>query len=159
MNKKGFHSQLKSFLIELGEKEGYKSYSGDSEPLDIRLRRKRIEYKPDVIWKYRREIYVFEIGFTEDWRAIIGEFTSACLKECSEFFIFRVVESESDIDKEYDLLNNLLSIIWERFKETYWGFRIFTKKDLKDFETAKNLIKRDLRKLNLIKEDELEVQK
>lgn len=145
------HNQIKSFLIELGKEEGYKSYSGDSEPLDIRLRRKRIEYKPDVIWKYKEKIYVFEIAFTEDWRAIIGEFMSACLKGCSQFFIFRFVESVSDIDNEYDLLNNLLSIICEKFKETYWGFRILTKRDFKNFEKAKNSIKRDLRKLSLIK--------
>lgn len=150
MSKVSFHEQLKSFLIELGEKEGYKSYSGDSEPLDIRLKQKRIEYKPDVIWKYKGKIYVFEIAFTEDWRAVIGEFVSACLKGCSQFFIFRSVETENDLDYEYDLLNNLLSIIGEKFKETYWAFRILTRKELKNFEATKKSIKRDLRKWNLV---------
>lgn len=79
-------------LIDIGSKAGYASFSGDSECLDIRLKRKHIEYKPDVIWKSRNSCHVFEIAFTEDWRAIVGEYTLAWLAGCSTFIVFRLEE-------------------------------------------------------------------
>ena len=113
MKKKQFHEELKAFLIELGEKEGCKSYSGDSECLDVRIKKKRIEYKPDVIWNTGKSCYVFEFAFTEDWRAVIGEFALAWLKGCSRFFVFRLVHTEEEQNSEYDLLNNLFGILWQ----------------------------------------------
>ena len=47
-----------------------------------------------MIWGLETH-YVFEIAFTEDWRAILGVFT--------------VVEIEDKVNIEYDLLSNLLS--------------------------------------------------
>jgi hypothetical protein len=151
MSEKKFHEKIKNFLIELGEKEGYKSYSGDSEPLDIRLRKKRIEYKPDVIWKRRETYYVFEIAFTEDWRAIVGEYTLSWLKECSRFFVFTYVDSKDNVNYEYDFLNSLLTILGKTFKETTWYFWVFTKEDARNFKKTKIQIKKWLRKYNFIR--------
>lgn len=51
------HDALKAYLLDLGKKvEDYKGkpyyevYSGDSEPIDIRLGRRHIAYQPDVVW-------------------------------------------------------------------------------------------------------------
>lgn len=91
------HDDLKNFLLEVGKKEGYKSFSGDSECLDIRLKKRHTEYKPDVVWKSKTSCHVFEFAFTEDWRAIVGEFTLAWLAGCSSFSVFRLVKiQESD---------------------------------------------------------------
>jgi len=150
LSKKSFHEELKSFLIELGQKEGYKSYSGDSEPLDIRLKQKRIEYKPDVIWRRREAYYIFEIAFTEDWRAIIGEYILTALKESARFFIFRFVGSAEEVDSEHDFLDNLLSILGKKFERTIWYFWIFTKEDAKNFDRTKITIRKWLRKYKFI---------
>lgn len=153
MRKKQFHEELKTFLIELGEKEGYKSYSGDSECLDVRIKRKRIEYKPDVVWNTGKSCYVFEFAFTEDWRAVIGEFALAWLKGCSRFFVFRLVDTEEEQDSEYDLLNNLFGILWKEFKrikKTRWFFWVLTKKDKRDIERTKKNIRKELKKWKFI---------
>lgn len=150
MSKKSFHDELKSFLIELGEKEGYKSYSGDSEALDIRLKQKRIEYKPDVIWKRKEAYYIFEIAFTEDWRAIIGEYILTALKEGSRFFIFRFVKTDEEVDSQYDFLNSLLSILGKKFETTKWYFWVLTKQDAKNIEKTKTTLRKSLRKWNFI---------
>ncbi len=131
MGSKRFHERLKNFLIKLGEKEGYESYSGDSECLDIRMKRKRIEYKPDVIWKSKTSCYVFEIAFTEDWRAIVGEFTLAWLAGCSRFIVFRLteklIEANPDFPKsEARFLSNLLSFLGKKFKMK-WHLWVFAK--------------------------------
>ena len=153
MRKKQFHEELKRFLIELGDKEGYKSYSGDSECLDVRIKKKRIEYKPDVIWNTGKSCYVFEFAFTEDWRAIIGEFALAWLKGCSRFFVFRLVDTEEEQDSEYDLLNNLFGILWKelkRIKKTRWFFWVLTKENEKDIEKTKKEIRKELKKWKFI---------
>jgi hypothetical protein len=90
------HSKLKSFFIEVGTKEGYISFSGDSECLDVRFKKQHIEYKPDVIWKSNTSCHVFEFAFTEDWRAIVGEFTLAWLAGCSSFTVFRLLPVGSE---------------------------------------------------------------
>ena len=150
MRKKQFHEELKAFLIELGEKEGYKSYSGDSECLDVRIKRKRIEYKPDVVWNTGKSCYAFEFAFTEDWRAVIGEFALARLKGCSRFFVFRLVDTEEEQDSEYELLNNLFGILWKELKKTRWFFWVLTKKNEKDIERTKGEIRRELKKWKFI---------
>jgi len=150
LSKERFHEELKNFLIEYGEKKGYKSYSGDSEPLDIRLRQKHIEYKPDVIWKRKESYYIFEIAFTENWRAIIGEFILASLKEGSRFFIFRLVKTEEEVGSAYDFLNNLFSILGEK-NDLNWYFWIFTEQDAKNFGRAKVKIRKQLREWKFVR--------
>jgi len=150
MKNRRFHENLKNFLIELGEKEGFKAFSGDSECLDVRLKRSRVEYKPDVIWRYGASCYVFEIAFTEDWRAVIGEFALAWLKDCSKFLVFRLVDNEDEKDSEYDLLNNLFSILGKKFENVTWYFWIFTKAETRSFEKAKRAIRKQLKEWRLI---------
>lgn len=152
MRKKKLHEELKNFLVELGKKKGYRSFSGDSECLDIRIKKKRIEYKPDVIWKTNNSYYIFEFAFTEDWRAVIGEFILAWLKEdCSKFFVFRFVKSQEELDSEYYLLNNLFVILGKTFKKIGWNFYILTKEDEKNFEKTKKKIRKELRECNYIR--------
>jgi hypothetical protein len=150
MGKKRFHEELKNFLIELGDKEGYKSFSGDSECLDVRLKKKRIEYKPDIVWQTGKAYYVFELAFTEDWRAVIGEYALAWLKECSRFFVFRFVKGQEELDSEYELFNNLFGILGNKFEKTKWFFWILTEEDEQDFEKTKKTIKKELRRWNFI---------
>ncbi len=76
------HSIFKEYLIEVGKsvKDArgnpyYEVYSGDSEPLDIRHKKKHFEYQPDVVWKRKGKLYLIEIAFNEDWRSIVGELT------------------------------------------------------------------------------------
>lgn len=150
LKKKQFHEELKNFLIELGEKEGYNSFSGDSECLDVRIKKKRIEYKPDVIWNTGKSCYVFEFAFAEDWRAVIGEFALTWLRECSRFFVFRLVKNEEEQDAEYDLLNNLFGILGKEFGKIRWFFWVFTKRDEKEIEKAKKKIRKQLKKWEFI---------
>jgi len=87
---------------------------------------KNVEYRPDVIWKRKTSCHVFEIAFTEDWRAIAGEFTLAWLAGCSSFIVFRladVMESSSEPsgigiimpETEEPFFKNLLGSLGEKF--------------------------------------------
>ncbi len=68
------HTTLKKYLVNLGknvkDSKGEPYYdvccSGDSEPLDIRVKKKHLEYFPDVIWKRKGKYYLIELAFTED---------------------------------------------------------------------------------------------
>ena len=151
MSGKSLHEKIKNLLIELGQGEGYRAYSGDSEPLDIRIKQKHIEYKPDVIWKTKKgRHYIFEIAFTEDWRAVTGEYTLSWISNSSRYFVFRLVEGEEELDFEYDLLSNLLGILSERFKKTSWYFWIITKDEAKDFDMLSRKIKKQLKEWKFI---------
>ena len=135
----------------MGESKGYKSYSGDSEPLDIRLRQKHIEYQPDVVWKNKRgRRFVFEIAFTDDWRAVAGEFVLSSLADCSKFLVFRYVSDEDKVDSEIERLDDLLNILGEHFKKTTWYYWILTREDIRNFEKLKKEIKRELKKWGFI---------
>jgi hypothetical protein len=124
LSEKRLHEKLKSFLIEVGQKEGYKSFSGDSECLDIRLKKKRIEYKPDVIWKSKTSCHVFEIAFTEDWRAIVGEFTLAWLAMCSTFIVFALTPCELTKTGERNGIPSYMAVFLEKQPYVYnlFGF-------------------------------------
>jgi hypothetical protein len=84
------HTSVKEVLMELGdETEYYTVKSGDSEPLDIRLGKRHITYRPDVYFiTSQGKILIFEIAFTEDERAIVGEDCLASLvPNAVKFFI------------------------------------------------------------------------
>ena len=128
LRERRLHDELKVFLVEVGKKEGYTSFSGDSECLDIRLKKRHSEYKPDVIWKSKTSCQVFEFAFTEDWRAIAGEFTSAWLAGCSSFTVFRLAYAKEygseapklivmpdDKETRDNFFRNLLGVLGERF--------------------------------------------
>jgi len=151
MSRKRLHEKIKNFLIGLGQSEGYKAYSGDSEPLDVRIKQRHIEYKPDVIWKTKRgRHYIFEIAFTEDWRAVVGEYTLSWISNSSRYIVFRLVEGKKEQDLEYNLLSNLLGILYEQFKTTTWYFWIITKDEAKNFEMLRKKIKKQLKEWNFI---------
>lgn len=108
--KKSPHEELKHWLLDLGRKKGYDSCSGDSEPIDIRIKRKHIEYNPDVIWTWKGGLYITEIAFSEDWRAIVGEFLLvSMIKNCKGFLMITIGDPDftSDVfhlvDKKLDL--------------------------------------------------------
>lgn len=121
MREKRLHEKLKKMLIDIGSKAGYKSFSGDSECLDIRLKRKHIEYKPDVIWKSKTSCHVFEIAFTEDWRAIVGEYILAWLAGCSTFILFRLEEIDES-ESESGVIVRTLWLKESKFLESVLGF-------------------------------------
>jgi hypothetical protein len=151
--KKRFHEELKAFLIELGEEKGYKSFSGDSECLDVRIKRKRIEYKPDVVWQKGNSCYSFEFAFTEDWRAVIGEFVLSWLKGCSKFFVFRFVDTEEERNSENTFFKKIFSFMGnvfdnietKRFRSITVSFFVLTYKHTKDMNRTKREIKRKLK--------------
>ena len=158
MATKTFHEKLKAFLIELGKKNGYRSFSGDSECLDVRINRKRIDYKPDVVWQTGNSYYIFELAFTEDLRAVIGEFVLSWLKGCSKFFVFRLVDIEEKRDSEHDSLKNhfgLMTNLFKNIKSERFGsitvsFYVLTKKQEKDMDRTKREIKRKLKESGFI---------
>jgi hypothetical protein len=80
------HQGLKDWLIDLGGSQKtssgklyYKSYSGDSNPIDVRMGKRRIHYQPDVVWEHAGATIVIELALEDDWRAIVGEIVLAGL--------------------------------------------------------------------------------
>ena len=141
---------MKKFLIELGksarDSKGnpyYEVYSGDSEPLDIRLKKRRFEYPADVIWKRRGKYVIIELAFNEDWRSIVGEITLAYLtRDCSRFIL---VTSGWDSD----LLSNIIGLVGDALGQE-WSWINLNPSDLDDIEKAKKAIKSALKKWNWI---------
>ena len=150
-NKKPFRDELKNFLIELGTKSGYKSYSGESEGLEVRVRKKCVQYRPDVIWSKGKTCYVFEIVFNEDWPAVLGKFTLAGQMGCSRFFVFRLSGSDDKSDEECDFLENLFGIFGKKYEKTDWHYWVFTRKETKDLKAAKKELTSSLRKWGFLK--------
>ena len=132
--KKKVHDELKQWLLELGEKYGYDVYSGDSEPIDIRIKKKHIEYKPDVVWVWKGGLYIIEIAFSEDWRAIVGEFLLvSMIKNCKEFFMITVGDPSFSGD--------LFRIIQKKLDFNRWISYTFEYSDLNDAEKIKREVK------------------
>jgi hypothetical protein len=128
------HTELKQWLLELGEKSGYEAYSGDSEPIDIRIKKKHIEYFPDVIWNWKGGLYITEIAFSEDWRAIVGEFfLASMIKNIKGFFMITV----GDSGFTYDLFH----IIDKKMGFGKWISYTFDNSDLRNLEKMKANIK------------------
>ena len=145
LSRKQLHNRLKHWLIELGKEAGYESFSGDSEPIDIRVKRSRIEYKPDVVWNRRGKFYFLELAFTEDWRSVIGEFILASLKRNSRgFFVIRISFDDETRESDYDLFHNLFKIL-SRKEKMRWAFYLFTKHEITDFDYVKRKLKEALK--------------
>jgi hypothetical protein len=151
------HNALKEYLLELGEESKdstgrpyYEVYSGDSQPIDIRLGKRRIEYKPDVVWEYKGKPYlVIEIALTEEWRTIVGEMTLAYFtKGCTGIIIIT-----SGWDENY--IKNLVSLIGDKLKhafkrEFYMHCINLNENQLKDLKEAKGIIKKSLKQWDWI---------
>ena len=144
------HEVLKKYLLELGIKVTdargepyYEVYSGDSEPIDIRLRKRHLEYLPDVVWERRGKPFIIEIALTEEWRSIVGEITLAHLaKKCTGILIVTSGWSE-------DYLNNLVSLVGDKLGIT-WYYINLEEEDLKDIERAKRTLRTSLKEWQLI---------
>jgi len=117
------HEELKDWLTTLGNaqtwngKHYYRGYSGDEEPLDVRVRRRHIAYSPDVIWAHHGDLLVFELAFTEDWRAIAGEVSLAGLSG-------RVAKTYIITNYQDQIVSNLVSMLGDKYRDEgtmKWG--------------------------------------
>jgi hypothetical protein len=117
------HRSIKSWLMELGNsqenkgKKYYRCYSGDGEPLFIQQTRRHISYRPDVVWGDGSQSVVFELAFTDGWRAIAGEVLLAALsRKVAKVFIITDYE-----DAEVSVMVSILDD-WTRESELLkWG--------------------------------------
>lgn len=120
-------------MVELGKEHGYETYSGDSQPVDVRVKRKHIEYAPDVVWDWKGRLYITELAFSEDWRAIAGEFLLASLiKNCKGFFMVTVGDP--------DFTGDLFKIIEKKLDFHQWISYTFEESDLSNFRKVKREI-------------------
>lgn len=142
--KKTVHDELKQWLLDLGTKSGYiESYSGDSEPIDIRVGRKSVEYHPDVVWNWNGGFYIIELAFSDDWRAIAGELLlSSIVKNCKWFYMITVGEP--------DFTGALFNIIGKKVNFNKWSSYTFEYSDLEDVEKMKREIKGHLKEMQWI---------
>lgn len=138
------HNELKQWLLDLGLKSGYKeSYSGDSEPIDIRVGEKHVEYHPDVVWNWKGGLYIIELAFSDNWRAIAGELLLASIvKNCKWFYTITVGDP--------DFTGALFKIIGTKVDFNRWSSYTFEDSDLKDVEKMKREIKGHLKELGWI---------
>ena len=126
------HEELKKWLIDLGKNVKYKrgkpyysAWSGDSKPLDIRIGKKHDTYQPDVVWKHRNEICVFEIAFTEAWREIAGEICLASMVEdCVKIFIITYLP-EGDASIYEHRWKEFVSMVGEKVRLKYGAEVVF----------------------------------
>lgn len=134
---KTVHEKLKHWLIELGDENGYEAYSGDSEPVDVRVKRKHIEYRPDVVWNYKGRLYIIELAFSEDWRAIVGEFLLVSLiKNCREFFMVTIGDP--------DFTGDIFKIVERKLNFHRWISYTFEEVDLNSIRDMKKEIESHL---------------
>ncbi|MGD0650206.1 MAG: hypothetical protein ABSA97_03540 [Verrucomicrobiia bacterium] len=138
------HESIKHWLMELGVSQMnrgrnyYRCYTGDSEPLDVRVRRRHVSYRPDVVWEAGSQSVVFELAFTDGWRAIAGEIILAALsRKVAKVFIIT--------DYEDTEVSDMVSIFddWVRDKDLLkWGAEHIAVAGMED---AKRKIRRRLR--------------
>jgi hypothetical protein len=82
-----FHDQIANWLVEYGNENGYRAWSGNKEPLDARSGRLRYEYRPDAIWERGGNRVAFEVALNDGHRAIAGEITLANFARCTKIFV------------------------------------------------------------------------
>ena len=139
------HEELKQWLLDLGKKvkdaKGkpyYDVYSGDTQPVDIRMRKRRVAYQPDVVWDRKGKLYLIELAFNEDWRSIVGELAVAsAIKNLGGVFI--VTYGWAD-----DYISDLLSLFGEMFN-IWWAYHNFSDNEYSDIEYMKKELRKDLK--------------
>jgi len=146
------HELLKTFLIDLGKsvKDSRNNpyydnvYSGDSEPVDIRLGKRHLEDKPDVGWERRGKPFLIEITMTQEWRTIVGQITLASMvKNIGGIFILTSGWTT-------DYINTVVSLICGKLGVTQWFMLNLSKEDMEDIDKAKKTIISYLRKYNWV---------
>jgi len=85
-----FHDQIANWLVEYGNENGYRAWSGNKEPLDARSGRLRFEYRPDAIWERGGNRVAFEVALNDGHRAIAGEIILANFAKCTKFFAIAI---------------------------------------------------------------------
>lgn len=150
MKKSQFHEALKNFLIDIGDREGFKSSSGDSDFLEFRSRGKRVEYRPDVLWR-GESCYAFELAFTEELIDVIGQYAHASLGGCSRFFVFRLAQTEEEKKSERERLKNIFETRCKKYGVTVWYIWVLTEDQTEDIERTKKEVRRELKRLKFIK--------
>lgn len=117
-----FHDSLKSWLISKGQARTTESgkryysrcYSGDSQPLDVRVGKRRFEFQPDVIFDKNGVLDVIELAFEEDWRAIVGEATMCSMVGRVEALMtIRYKENDTADEK----VGRAISLLSEKYTE------------------------------------------
>lgn len=97
------------------------------------MKRKHVEYRPDVVWNYKGRSYIIELAFSEDWRAIVGEFLLVSLiKNCREFFMVTIGDP--------DFTGDLFKIVERKLKFHRWISYTFEEADLNSIRNMKKEI-------------------
>lgn len=111
------HDAIKDFLLDLGKEAEYdKVYSGDERPLDVRVRKKRTEFQPDVVWEDRGKRVILEVAFQDDPKQIVGEVAlAAWAGNCDKIFIITWGYPPKELKK----LKDRLAICWEHLEVRY----------------------------------------
>lgn len=137
-----FHDELKKLLVESGANatssngKPYfsRSYSGDSEPIDVRRGRKSVEYAPDVIWERVGKKFIIEIALNENWRSIVGEFALASVVNCWGILFVT--------DFSQDFFDSLIQVLEKGLRFRRWYYYLLEEKHFKDVDyTAKDIVK------------------
>jgi len=144
------HDQLKNWLLEVGEhsvdRKGKlyytRTYSGDSEPLDIRKGKKHVEYRPDVIFERGKSRFIIEIAQNDPWLAWVGEVFMA--KLATGFWGVCLVL----FDEGRELVRNrlgLVEIVLE-FKPNYLYYVVLEGEEATNIDLAKKTLRLYLEK-------------
>nr|KXH70600.1 MAG: hypothetical protein AM325_15700 [Candidatus Thorarchaeota archaeon SMTZ1-45] len=141
MSSEKLHDALKNWIMEKAElkKDARKNkyydrvFSGDMEPVDIRVRMKHFDYRPDIVLVRKDRKYLVEIALSEDWRALVGELSLA--KACRAANVLFIV---SGWDK--DALDDILTVMGEVLDYEKWYYIILDDNDVNNLEKAKKVV-------------------
>lgn len=156
------HEELKNWLIDLGrnvkDKRGkpyYSTWTGDSKQLVVRMGKKHDTYQPDVVWKHRDEICVFEIAFTETWREVAGEVCLASMVEdCVKIFVITYLP-EGDASIYEHRWKEFVSMVGEKVGLKYSAEALFIPYDFHEenkIDEVKQLVLARLKERNWVPE-------
>jgi hypothetical protein len=111
----------KNAVDSKGKKYFDRSYSGDSEPIDVRRKQRVIEWPIDIVWIRKGSPFLIEIALSENWRSLVGEFALAKVVNPLGFCYIT--------DFEYDFMNDLTAILEEVLDFKRWYFYIVDKNE------------------------------
>ena len=141
MTNEKIHDSLKYWIIEQAtQKKDSKGksyydrvYSGDTEPVDIRIRMKHFDYRPDVVLVRRDRKSIIEIALSEEWRAVVGEL--ALLKAYRAASAIFIVYGWKD-----DTLEDIFSVMGEVLNFENWYYINLDEEDIGSLEKVKKVI-------------------
>ncbi len=143
MTGKKIHDILKYWIMERAEEKhdarGNKYYdriySGDTEPVDIRVRMKHFDYRPDVVLVRKGMKNIIEIALSEDWRAVVGELAlvKACRASNAVFIVYEWGE---------DVIENIMNVMGEILGFENLSYINLDEDEYSDLEKVKNKVER-----------------